>query len=349
MLGIDRRIARIIWTVFVAVLFLFVVYSIRSTLLLLVFAVFFSYLVYPLVVFAERRRPSRIPRGIAVAVVFVFVIAVVALAVALFGTRISNDAADLAGQLPELLERANLPDRIPLPGFLEPLRARLLNLLSEQLQSGAGQALPLMQGLVKGVMRAAGNLIYLVLIPILSFLLIKDAPAIRAQALSWLGKTDSENRKLWAMIAQDLHLLLAGYVRALLLLSLATFASYSLAFSMLGVPYALFLAGLAALLEFIPFVGPLASAVIVLGVSGLSGYPHLWWLAAFFVGYRIFQDYVLVPYLMSEEVEVPPLLVILGLLAGGQLGGAAGMFLSVPVMAALKIIVIRARAFASRA
>jgi len=276
------------------------------------------------------------------------VIAIVALAVAMFGTQISNDAADLGRRLPELLEQASLPDRLPLPGFLEPLRERFMHLMSEQVQTGTSHFLPLMQSLVKGAMRAAGNLIYVVLIPILSFLLIKDAPAIRAQMLSWLGMADNRRRKLWAMIAHDLHLLLAGYVRALLLLSLATFVGYSLAFSLLGVPYALFFAGISALLEFIPFVGPLVSVLAVLAISGLSGYPHLLWLVAFFAGYRIFQDYMLVPYLMSEEVEVPPLLVILGLLAGEQLGGVAGMFLSVPVVAALKIIVIRARAFVSK-
>jgi len=60
------------------------------------------------------------------------------------------------------------------------------------------------------------------------------------------------------------------------------------------------------------------------------------------VVYRLFQDYVLNPYLMSEGVKVSPLLVIVGLLAGEQLGGVAGIFLSVPVIAALKIVLSRA-------
>ena len=64
-----------------------------------------------------------------------------------------------------------------------------------------------------------------------------------------------------------------------------------------------------------------------------------------YLGLPAFQDYVLNPYLMSEGVEVSPLLVIVGLLAGEQLGGVTGIFLSVPVLAALKIILIRARAF----
>ncbi|WP_278501429.1 AI-2E family transporter, partial [Paraburkholderia fungorum] len=60
---------------------------------------------------------------------------------------------------------------------------------------------------------------------------------------------------------------------------------------------------------------------------------------------RLFQDYVLNPYLMSEGVEVSPFLVIVGLLAGDQLGGVAGIFLAVPVIAMLKIVIGRARVF----
>lgn len=346
MFGIDVRIARIIWTVFLVGLLLFSIYLIRRTLLLVIFAVFFAYLLYPLVGFVERHKPPQMPRTAAIAAVFVFVVAIAVTAVVLFGSRIGEQAVSLGQQLPALLSPANLSEHIPLPGFLEPLRARLLNFLSEQLRTGTGQALPLVQRLGMGIMHAITNLFYIVLIPILSFLLIKEAPTIQAQVLSLL---DADKGRFWAGIAQDLHLLLAGFVRALLLLSLATFVSYSIVFSALGVPYALLLAGISALLEFIPVIGPLTSAGVVLGVSAVAGYPHVLWLAAFFIAYRIFQDYVLAPYLMSEETEISPLMVIVGLLAGEQLGGIAGIFLSIPTLAALKMLFIRARAYSRRA
>jgi predicted PurR-regulated permease PerM len=164
---------------------------------------------------------------------------------------------------------------------------------------------------------------------------------MRKEVLSWLG---SPHKRLWSGIVDDLDVLLSRYVRALLLLSIATLICYSIAFSLLGVPYALLLASVAAVLEFIPFAGPLAAIVIALAVAGFSGFAHLLWLFCFIIVYRLFQDYVLNPYLMSEGVEVSPFLVIVGLLAGDQLGGVAGIFLSVPTMAALKIILVRARA-----
>lgn len=343
MLGFDVRVARTVWTVFIVLLLLFLLYAARSTLLVVVFAIFFSYLVYPLVQLVERRRPRRLPRTASIALVFVVVITVLFVAGGMFGSRMVDEATRLSQKLPDLLNTTNNATQFPLPKVLEPARERLLGLVRTQLQSGTNDALPWAQRVGLGVMHAASNLIYVVLIPVLSFLLIKEAPSIRLNVLSWISEP---NRTLWAAITEDLDVLLSGYVRALLLLSLATLVCYGIAFGLLGVPYALLLAGIAALLEFIPFVGPLAAVVLAIVVAGFSGYGHLLLLVGFILLYRLFQDYVLNPYLMSEGVEVSPLLVIVGLLVGEELGGVAGIFLSVPVMAAIKIILVRARASA---
>jgi predicted PurR-regulated permease PerM len=74
------------------------------------------------------------------------------------------------------------------------------------------------------------------------------------------------------------------------------------------------------------------------GALGLLCLGHLVWIAVFVVCYRVFQDYVLAPYLMGGGIGVHPLLVIFGLLAGEQLGGIAGVFLSIPVIAGLAIV-----------
>jgi predicted PurR-regulated permease PerM len=108
-----------------------------------------------------------------------------------------------------------------------------------------------------------------------------------------------------------------------------------------GVPYSVLLAAIAAPLEFIPVVGPLTASVIILLVASFSGYQHLLWIVIFLGAYRIFQDYVLAPYLMSEGVELHPLLVIFGVLAGEEIGGISGMIISVPLIATLRVIFVR--------
>ena len=67
----------------------------------------------------------------------------------------------------------------------------------------------------------------------------------------------------------------------------------------------------------------------------------MWVIAGFLGAYRIFQDYVLSPHLMSAGMELHPLLVIFGVFAGEQIAGVSGAFLSVPVMAVLRMIYAR--------
>jgi predicted PurR-regulated permease PerM len=126
-------------------------------------------------------------------------------------------------------------------------------------------------------------------------------------------------------------------MRAILSLSLATFTSYSIFFTILGVPYSILLAVLAATLEFIPLIGPFAAGVTILAVAAMSGGPAVG--ALIFLGvYRVFQDYVLSPMLMRAGTEVHPLLVLFGVFAGTELAGIPGAFLSVPVLALIRIV-----------
>ena len=69
-----------------------------------------------------------------------------------------------------------------------------------------------------------------------------------------------------------------------------------------------------------------------------AGYPHVLWVVIFLGIYRMFQDYVLSPHLMSKGVELHPLLVIFGVFAGGEIGGVAGIFLSVPALALMRLL-----------
>jgi predicted PurR-regulated permease PerM len=72
-------------------------------------------------------------------------------------------------------------------------------------------------------------------------------------------------------------------------------------------------------------------------------YAHPLWVLIFLGCYRLFQDYVLSPNLMAAGVQLHPLLVIFGVFAGAQIGGVAGVFLSIPVLAMARIVIRRIR------
>ena len=339
MLAFDRRAARVTWTVCLVVLVLFAFYSVRRTLFVFVLAVFFSYVLYPAVRWLERLAPRRMSRTASTAIVFAMLLLLLGGLGALIGPLIAEQSSLLAQELPRLANDPKVFDRLPLPSWLAPFRGRALQFLRDQLQSGTSLAIPFARQVGQTALQIAGNAIFVVLIPILAFLFIKDGTRMRDGFLDWAAGRNQGS--MWQRIVDDLDLLLGRYIRALLLLSLATFVTYSIFFSIAGVPYGVLLATAAAVLEFIPVIGPLAAAVTCVVVAGLSGYGHLLILAGFIALYRVFQDYVLNPMLMSGGVAVPPLLVLFGLLAGEELAGVAGIFLSVPVLAAAKIAALR--------
>ena len=137
----------------------------------------------------------------------------------------------------------------------------------------------------------------------------------------------------------DVHRLMLQYMRSLLVLCLVTLITFSIGLSMLGAHYSILLASIAFVLEFVPMAGPLTAALLILAVNQFTGYSHpLVWLVTFLSVYRLFLDYVVAPHVMRKGVELHPLMVLFGVFAGGEVGGVAGVFLSVPVLALLRLL-----------
>jgi predicted PurR-regulated permease PerM len=339
MLGFDRRAARIAWTVALVALALFATWSIRHTIFIFVLAVFFSYMVYPLVRVLNRYTPKRVSHSVSTGVVFALLLLVLVGLIALAGPPIADQASILGEKLPELTRDTSFIDRIPLPDWLVPFRSRIASFVRDHLANGTAMAVPVAQQVGHTLLLVASNLIYIVLIPILAFLFIIEGASIRDSFLAWTSTR--RDAPMWGAIVDDMDTLLGRYMRALLILSLATMVSYSIVFTLAGLPYGLLLAVVAGVLEFIPVLGPLAAAVACVLVAGMSGYSHLLFIIGFIAAYRIFQDYVLNPKLMSNGVSLPPLLVLFGLLAGEEIAGVIGVFLSVPVLAGGKIAIFR--------
>jgi predicted PurR-regulated permease PerM len=322
MLGTDGRVVRITWTVVVVLLGLCLVYLVRSTLFVFILAILFAYLLAPLVNLINRLLPGSRKRTLALAIAYVLMVAVVVVAGILIGSRVVEQATELAKTFPATVT-----------GWAKDLQAHVP--INMNLATRASEYLSNLPRVALGLLAFAGNLIYVVIIPVLSFLFLKDSDLIRTHIL---GLADiGPHRVLLDEVLADIHLLLAHYMRALVLLSLATFTAYSIFFTVVGVPYGILLGVLGGAMEFIPMVGPLAAVVVILLVTYASGGPLLAALI-FIVVYRMFQDYFLSPHLMGHGVELHPLLVLFGVFAGAEVAGVAGTFLSVPVLALARIL-----------
>ena len=339
MLELDGRVLRAAWTVFLFVLVIALIYLARGTIVVFTLAIFLAHLIAPLVDRVQSWVPRRISRNAVLAIVYLALIAISLAVLIPVSAKIGEQASMLAMRLPDALKSDPL-SRFPLPAWLEEWRPRLNDFLEQQAAGLGDSIVPLLKALGPGIVSGLGSLVAIVLIPILSFFFLKDGRLMR----DWIVDcVQSRRQSLAEEILDDLHLLVAQYIRALVLLAMATFAAYSLVLSALGAPYPVLIAGVAGLLEVIPVVGPLTGGVVAISVAAVSGYPHLLWIFIFLVVYRLFQDYVLSPYLLGSGVEIHPLLVLFGILAGEQVAGVPGMFFSVPVIAALRIILVRMR------
>jgi predicted PurR-regulated permease PerM len=324
MLGFDARAARWTWTAAVVLLALWLLYLLRSALFLFILAVLFAYLLAPLVNVIDRMLPGKRSRTPALALAYVLVVGLVVLGATQIGSRVVQQANLLAQTFPNTFRgwEAAFQDKVP-----DSLKTDINNHVNEIVASIPGYGLRFLALL--------GNLIYVVIIPILAFLFLKDGPMMKAHFVGLMEA--GPQRQLLDHILADMDLVLAHYMRALVLLSATSFACYSIFLTIEGVAYGILLGVLAGLLEFIPVVGPLAAGIVVLLIGGAAS-GHWIALLMFLVVFRMFQDYVVSPHLMGQGVELHPLLVLFGVFAGAELAGIAGSFLSVPVLALARVL-----------
>jgi predicted PurR-regulated permease PerM len=339
MLGIDARAARYTWTAAFVLLLLWLVYMMRTTLFVFIVALLFGYLLAPLVDVIDRFLPGKRTRTPALAIAYVIFVAVLFGGITQIGSRAVEEATSLAKSMPDKLARFEQPND-SLPASVNAFKAQIVQRVEDQLSKSSGDIISSLPRAGAKLLSVAGNLVYLVLVPILGFFFLKDGREMRQRFLEMID--DDRRRAMMDDLLVDVDLLLAHYMRALLILSLATFTSYSIFFSILHVPYSILLAALAGMLEFIPTIGTFSACAIIVIVTAVSGGPVVGAII-FLILYRVFQDYVLSPLLMRAGVQLPPLLVLFGIFAGAELAGVPGAFLSVPVLALVRVIYQRIR------
>src|SRR3954464_8590709 len=123
MMGIDNRALKVAWTVFLFVLSLLVIWYIRTTLVLFAAAIFFAYMLGPVVGLVERFIKRR--RGLALAIVYCLLIGLLVLIGFQLVPALASQAINLSSRLPGLISSGSLA-KLPLPGWAEPMREQVI-------------------------------------------------------------------------------------------------------------------------------------------------------------------------------------------------------------------------------
>ena len=311
-----------------------------------------AFLLNPLVRDLQRMR---LPRGLAVALVFlVFATAVAFIALAL-GSVVVDQTRSASGRIDDYLTVDNANGRTGAEQDIDRLQLWLdthgLERIQIQKQAtdwadnlGAGEISSYTQDAISFAQGAAFSIVVtlfnLILIIVISIYMLLDMPRLESAI----------NRRFppgtGRPLTQRIERALAGYVRGQIVLSTVIGLSAGIGMWVLGktglVPgadrYALLFGVWTAVIEVIPYIGPwlasLPPIIYALVVHPISAV----WVALLFIFIYQVEGHIVVPNVMANALRLHPLLVIFGLLAGGELYGIAGVLLALPTMAAIRAI-----------
>ena len=340
---IDARTTRVLFTAMLFALALGFLYVARQTLMAFLFAIFFAYLVHPAVSRMEKLLRGR---GRAIAAIYLLIVIMLVGFFFVVGPQIGRQAQKLGKSIPELLEKVGngeiATQLIAEHGWSRKSTSQLEQFLRDHQDT--------LENIAKvvgiKVAEVAKQAWLLVLVPILAAFFLRDGQSFSQVLLSLA--TVRPQREFAAGVLDDMNQMLAHFIRAQLILAALSLLAYSAILGGLRVQYWLVLAVAGGMMEFIPVVGPLVASVVIVGVSVLMGDPH-WWIILILLGaWRLTQDYVVQPRIMGKSMELHPLAAIFGVLAGAEIAGVLGVYLSIPVMASLRIVWRRWRLYVEK-
>lgn len=214
--------------------------------------------------------------------------------------------------------------------------ATLLELLGQIGDEVANQGQLLLSFSLSSLPNVLALLIYLILVPILVFFLLKD----RDKLLAWCGALLPRNRPRMQAISQEMNLQLANYVRGKFIEILIVGTVSYVAFVLLGLKYAVLLSLTVGLSVLIPYIG---AAVVTVPIAVVAYFQwgftsEFAWLMIAYMVIQGLDGNVLVPLLFSEAVNLHPVAIILAVLVFGGLWGFWGVFFAIPLATLVKAL-----------
>jgi len=310
MFAIDDRTGNIVTTVALFLIAGLVLYLARGAFFILLLSLLFAYLLEPPVALVQRHvRLGSNNRTWAIALVYLIGTLVLGLLGYAFGPHLAAQVKSFNAALPQILQGLYSGTTAADLGARHGLSADEQRRIHNWLISNHDFISRLFQRGAASAAYVAARGVWLFAIPILEV----------------------------KRILPQVDTMLAKYIRAQLALAGLSVVFYSASMLLLGFPYAIALGVLGGALEFLPAVGWVASAVGILTIGFLT-HAHWIWMAGLLALWRLVQDYVNSPRIMGDSLELQPLTVIFALMVGGQLGGIAGLYLSVPAVAILRIV-----------
>lgn len=302
--------------VFVAIfiLGLWITYLILDLLLLIFAALILTSALSPLI---NKLVKMKLPRVVAIIITYIIILGVV--------------GAMIATLVPTLIEQSTR-----LISTLPPLLIDKFNLTSLDTSLVQSELADLTKNIYSIALGFLSNLLTVILLLVLTFYLLLEQEKLKIRAATLFPNKEARVRRIISQIEDKLGRWLRGQLFLSLLVGILSY----IGLIALNIPYALPLALVAGVLEVVPVIGPIISALPAIGMA-LTIEPILaLGVAAMYFVIQQLESHIIVPQVMKKAVGLNPLVVILAIAVGSRLLGITGALLAVPITVVIHIIVV---------
>jgi predicted PurR-regulated permease PerM len=310
-----------------AALIVLAAYSVRHILILVGLGLFIAVGLDPVVSWLQRRS---LPRWAAVLIVVLAALGFFAGVIALVVPVVTTQVSDLIDNLPHY--EKTLTSHSSFAGKLN-TRYHLIQRVQTYL-NGNGSVLA--TGLVGVGKAVVSGVLSTLIVVVVSIYLLVDLPRVKRTIYQL---TPRSRRARVVLLGDEMFAKVGGYVLGNVAVSVIAGVTTWVWMKVFGIPYPVLLAVLVAILDLVPLVGSTVGGVIVALVALTVSLPIAVATVAFYLVFRLLEDYLLTPRIMGATVEVPGLVTVVATLVGGALLGIVGALVAIPVAAAVKLVI----------
>ena len=332
-ISINFSVGAILKTVGILLLIYFL-FLIKLVLAILFVAFLVNSALSPLVDWLAKKK---IPRALSAGFIYIFLLAIIASTIYFAAPKISQEISDFSKNSPSYLAKISsefsdwqnqISKDFPALNLDNDTNGTNLDSLNANWQSAAGK-------IFSTAVKVFGGFLSFVVIMVMAFYMLAEENTLKRALLSVMP---DKQRASASELAEKLETGVGRWLRGQLLLSLIIFTLVYVGLLILGVKYALVLAVFAAIAEFIPYLGPIISAVPAILIAFFQAPMIVFFVIIFYYILHWLEGHVIVPQVMGRAIGLSPVLIIAVMLAGFKLGGIFGAILAIPLTTALIVV-----------
>jgi predicted PurR-regulated permease PerM len=329
----TRTVLRVLCVAIGVAVLLEVLWIARHVISWLLISLFLALALDPLVSSIERR--GRLKRGPAIGVAYlILALAIVAVSLT-FVPKLVDEVNGFVQALPNYVH--DLTHGRGRLGFLE-RKYHIVEKVREQVQKGGATRLLGLSGTAIALTKSVLTIIAAtVTIVFMTFFMLLEG---RSWVERFYNLLPEQSQPRWRRVGHDIYRTVGGYVTGNLLISVIAGISSTIVMVALGVPYAVALGLLVAILDLIPLAGATIAAVVVSAVGFIHSIVAGVVLIVFFILYQQLENHVLQPLVYSRTVRLSPLIVLVSVLIGAELAGVLGALAAIPVAGTIQVLLI---------